>query len=361
MKRILQELRKNPVLWLLPLAPAALVAEQAAPQAHTLLFFLSVLAIVPLAALLGTSTEAIAARTGDTIGGLLNARLGNPPDPTIGLVALRAGMFDLVKASMAGAIVAATLFMLGAALLLGGLRHHVQDYNRDYSILQVNMLLLAAVTLFVPSALAGVEELKTSGYLEHLSVGLSILLIVSYLLGLLFSLGTHREVFAAAEGGAHGEKPWPVSAAIAGLAAATVLIALVSEAFVGSVQHAAEQLGMSPAFVGFVVVALAGAAPGLITAAAAARKNRLDMAVGISMGSASQNALFVAPVLALASYVLAPEPMTLTFKPGQVLMVFISVITAATVASSGRSAWYTGVQLIAVYLVFAITLYLLPV
>ena len=360
MRRILQELRKNPVFWLLPLAPVALVAEHAASQAHTLLFALSVLAIVPLAALLGSSTEAIAARTGDTIGGLLNASLGNLPELIIGLVALRAGMFDLVKASMAGAIVAATLFMLGTALLLGGLRHHVQEYNRANAMLQVSMLLLAAVTLFVPSVLADVEDLQASGYLEHLSVGLSILLIVSYLLGLLFSLGTHREVFAAAGGSGHAEKPWPVSAALAGLAVATVLIALVSEVFVGSVQNAAEQLGMSPAFVGFVVVALAGAAPGLITAAAAARKNRLDMAVGISMGSASQNALFVAPVLALASYVLAPEPMTLTFTTGQVLVVFISMITAAIVASSGRSAWYTGVQLIAVYLVFAITLYLLP-
>jgi Ca2+:H+ antiporter len=361
MKRILQELRKNPVFWLLPLAPVALVAEHYAREAHTLLFFLSISAIVPLATLLGRSTEAVAARTGDTIGGLLNASLGNLPELIIGLAALRAGMFDLVKASMAGAIVAATLFMFGTALLLGGLRHHVQEYNRAGAMLQVSMLLLATVTLFVPSALSGVEELQASRYMEHLSIGLSVLLITSYALGLVFSLGTHREVFAARGGGsAHEEKPWSVRAAVVALAVATVLIALVSEVFVDSVQKAAEQLGMSPAFVGFVVVALAGAAPGLMTAASAARKNRLDMAVGISMGSAAQNALFVAPVLALASYALAPSPMTLTFTLGQVFVVFISMITASIVASTGRSAWYTGVQLIAIYLVFAITLYLLP-
>ena len=361
MKRILQELRKTPILWLLGLAPLVLAAEHVAPKAHTLLFFLSAGAIVPLATLLGRSTESVAARTGDTIGGLLNASLGNLPELIIGLVALRAGMFELVKASMAGAIVAATLLMLGVALLVGGLRHHIQEYNRAGAHLQISMLLLATVTLLVPSALAGVAELQASRYLERLSVGLCILLIASYALGLLFSLRTHREVFSSrGQGHADDERPWPAAAAAAGLAAATVLIALVSEVFVGSVQHAAEQLGMSPAFVGFVVVALAGAAPGIITASTAARKNRLDMTVGISMGSAAQNALFVAPVLTLASYALAPEPMTLTFTPGQVLVVFISMITAAIVAGSGRSAWYTGVQLIAVYLVFAISLYLLP-
>jgi Ca2+:H+ antiporter len=360
MNRILKELRETPLLWLLVLAPVVLFAEHVAPKAHTLLFFLSAAAIVPLATLLGRSTEAVAARTGDTIGGLLNASLGNLPELIIGLTALRMGMFDLVKASMAGAIVAATLFMLGTALFVGGLRHHVQEYNKAGAHLQIDMLLLATVTLLVPSALAGVEELRASRFLEELSIGLSILLIVSYVLALVFSLGTHRELFVSSARDAHEEKPWPLGVAIAGLAVATVLIALVSEIFVESVQQAAEQLGMSPAFVGFVIVALAGAAPGFMTAASAARKNRLDLTVGITMGSAAQIALFVAPVLAVASYFVAPSPMTLSFRPGQVLVVFISMLTAAIVVSSGRSGWYTGTQLIAIYLVFAITLYLLP-
>jgi Ca2+:H+ antiporter len=359
MKRILQELRNTPIFWLLALVPVVLVAEHVAPKAHTLLFFLSVAAIVPLAALLSRATESVAAKTGDAIGGLLNATLGNLTELVIALTALRAGMFDLVKASIAGAIVANTLFMLGASFLLGGLRHRVQEFNPLGARLQTNMLFLATVTLFVPSALAG-KDLQATGFLADLSVGLSILLIVTYALGLLFSLGTHREFFGGKGHGDDEEKPWPLGAAIATLAGATVLIALVSEIFVESVQQAAEQLGMSPAFVGFVVVALVGSAAEAMTALSAARKNRLDLSVGIALGSAAQIALFVAPVLALASHFVAPTPMDLSFAPGQVVAVFVSMLAAALAAMSGKSAWFTGAQLIAVYGVFVITLYLLP-
>jgi Ca2+:H+ antiporter len=360
MNAILRELRHNPVFWLLPLAPALLVAEHAAPQAHTLLFILSVAAIVPLAALLSHSTEAVAAKTGDTIGGLLNASLGNLTELVIAITALRLGMPDLVKASLAGAIVANTLFMLGASFLLGGLRHRTQEYNRAGARLQVNLLMLATVTLLVPSALSRAEAVPDTAFLTTLSVGLSILLIAVYALGLLFSLGTHRGLFAGAAHSEEGEAPWPIGVALAGLAIATILIALVSEVFVESVQQAALSMGMSPAFVGFVVVALVGGAAESMTAISAARKNRLDMSVSIAMGSAAQIALFVAPVLTLASHFIGPAPMDLSFSGGQLIAVFIAMLTAALVASSGRSAWYLGVQLIAVYLVFAITLYLLP-
>ncbi|HJS36766.1 MAG TPA: calcium/proton exchanger [Burkholderiales bacterium] len=361
MKPILQELRKTPIFWLLPLALIVLVAEHLAPEAHTLLFFLSVAAIVPLAALLSHSTEAVASKTGDAIGGLLNATLGNLTELVIAITALRAGMFELVKASIAGAIVANTLFMLGAALLLGGLRHRVQEYNPLGARLQVNMLMLATVTLIVPSALVGIRGIDAPEFMSDLSIGLSILLVSIYALGLLFSLVTHRDFFAS-KGHAEGEeeKPWPLGVAISGLAVATVFIALVSEVFVESVQQAALALGMSPAFVGFVVVALVGGAAESMTAIAAARKNRLDLSVGIAMGSAAQIALFVAPVLVLFSHVVAPAPMDLGFTPGQVLAVFVSMLTAALVAISGRSAWFSGVQLLAVYSVFAITLYLMP-
>ena len=350
----------KPIFWLLPLALVVLVTEHVAPEAHTLLFFLSVAAIVPLAALLSHSTEAVAAKTGDAIGGLLNATLGNLTELVIAITALRAGMFELVKASIAGAIVANTLFMLGASLLVGGLRHRVQEYNPIGARLQTNMLLLATVTLIVPSAIANSRGMDASEFLSDLSVGLSILLIVTYALGLLFSLVTHREFFASKGHAEEEEKPWPLGAAIAGLAVATVLIALVSEVFVESVQQAALALGMSPAFVGFVVVALVGGAAESMTAISAARKNRLDLSVGIAMGSAAQIALFVAPVLVLLSHVLAPTPMDLGFTPGQVLTVFVSMLTAALVAITGRSAWFSGVQLLAVYSVFAITFYLMP-
>jgi len=171
---------------------------------------------------------------------------------------------------------------------------------------------------------------------------------------------THRELFVSAESGEPGESPWPIGLALATLAGVTVLVALVSEIFVESVQKAAEAFGMTPAFVGFIVVALVGGAAEMGSAFSGARKNRLDLSVGIALGSASQIALFVAPVLVLFSYVLGPTPMDLHFWPGAVVMIFIAALTASLVTNGGRSAWFIGVFLLMVYLVFAMTLYLLP-
>ena len=187
-----------------------------------------------------------------------------------------------------------------------------------------------------------------------------MLLIVAYALGMLFSLRTHREFFASAEHGEAGEAPWPLGLALVTLAGVTVLVALVSEVFVESVQKAAEAFGMTPAFVGFIVVALVGGAAEMASAFSAARKNRLDLSVGIALGSASQIALFVAPVLVLLSYVMGPAPMTLEFWPGAVSMMLIATLTATLVTNSGRSAWFVGVLLLMVYLIFGMTLYLLP-
>src|SRR5204863_4513283 len=207
---------------------------------------------------------------------------------------------------------------------------------------------------------AKVDATAAAAFMGKLSVGLSVLLIVTYALGMLFSLKTHRELFASVEHGEQGEAPWPIGLALATLAGVTVLVALVSEVFVESVQKAAESFGMTPAFVGFIVVALVGAAAEMASAFAAARKNRLDLSVGIALGSASQIALFVAPVLVLLSYVLGPSPMTLLFWPGAVLMIFLATLTATLVTNSGRSTWFIGVLTLMVYIVFAMTLYLLP-
>jgi Ca2+:H+ antiporter len=191
-------------------------------------------------------------------------------------------------------------------------------------------------------------------------VGLSVLLIVAYALSMLFSLKTHREVFASAEHGEAGESLFPMGLALATLAGVTVLVAMVSHIFVESVQQAAETLGMSPAFVGFIVVAIVGAAAEMASAFSAARKNRLDMSVGIAMGSSAQIALFVAPVLVFLSYFVGPAPMDLVFGGGAVVMVLLSTVTVWMMTMGGRGAWFSGVQLMAVYLVFAVTLYLLP-
>ena len=359
MNLLLKEIRRNPLLWLLAFVPIVFAAAQLKPEAHTLLFVLSVLAIVPLAALLSHATESVAAKTGDSVGGLLNATLGNLTELVIALAALRAGEYMLVKASIAGAIVTNTLFMLGAAFLLGGLKHHTQEFNRVGARTQAGLLFLATIALLVPSAVSGADS-AAPAITQKLSLGLSLLLVAAYGLSLLYSLKTHRELFAGAEHAEAGEAPWPLGLALATLTGVTVLVALVSEVFVESVQNAAEALGMSPAFVGFIVVALVGAAAEMASAFSAARKNRLDLSVGIALGSASQIALFVAPVMVLLSYFVGPAPMNLQFWPGAVFMIFIATMTAALVTNSGRSTWFVGVLILMVYLIFAMTLYLLP-
>ena len=359
MKAILSELRHNPILWLLAFVPAVFLGQAFKPGAHTLLFILSVLAIVPLATLLSHATESVAVKTGDTVGGLLNATLGNLTEMVIALAALRSGQYVLVKASIAGAIVTNALFMLGASFLLGGLKHRVQEFNRMSARLQSSLLFLATIALLIPSATGAVESGRPAAFTHQLSVGLSVLLIVAYALGMLFSLKTHSELFAAAEHG-EDEAPWPIGVALGALAVVTILVALVSEVFVESVQHAAITLGMTPAFVGFIVVALVGGAAEMTSAFAGARKNRLDLSVGIALGSASQIALFVAPVLVLLSYVIGPAPMDLQFWPGAVVMMLVAALTASMVTNGGRSAWFVGVLVLMVYVIFAMTLYLLP-
>jgi Ca2+:H+ antiporter len=397
MNLLFEEIRRNPLLWLLAFVPVVFVAHKIKPEAHTLLFVLSVLAIVPLAALLSHATESVAAKTGDTVGGLLNATLGNLTElvialaallshatesvaaktgDTVGgllnatlgnltelviaLAALRAGQYTLVKASIAGAIVTNALFMLGASFLLGGLKYHVQEYNRASARLQAGLLFLATIAMLIPSVVAGADSTAGTAFAEKLSVSLSVLLIAAYGLGLLFSLKTHREFFGGAEQANTGEVLWPLRLALATLAGVTILVALVSEVFVESVQQAAVAFGMTPAFVGFIVVALVGGAAEMASAFSAARKDRLDLSVGIALGSASQIALFVAPILVLLSYVVGPVPMDLQFWPGAVAMMLVATMTASLVTNSGRSAWFVGVLILMVYLIFAMTLYLLP-
>src|SRR2546423_7298184 len=223
MKTLFKEIRHNPLLWLLAFVPLLFAAGKLKPEAHTLLFVLSVLAIVPLAALLSLATESVAAKTGDAIGGLLNATLGNLAELVIALTALRAGQYMLVKASIAGAIVTNTLFILGASFLYGGLKHRLQEYNRVSAHLQAALLFLAAIALLIPSAISKVDFPVAAVFTQQLSVGLAVLLLVAYALGMLFSLKTHRELFASAEHAGDGEEPWPMGLALTTLAGVTVL------------------------------------------------------------------------------------------------------------------------------------------
>ena len=251
------------------------------------------------------------------MGGLLNATLGNLTELVIALTALQAGQHLLVKASIAGAIVTNTLFMLGGAFLLGGLRHHVQTFNRTSARLQASLLFLATVGLLVPSLISSADRVAEGPLIGQLSAGLAVLLDRRLRPRRCCSRsGRTRRCSGAKATAGEGEAPWPMPVALVTLAVVTLLVALVSEVFVGSVQAAAETLGMSPAFVGFVVVALVGGAAEMTTAFAAARRDRLDLSVGIALGSAAQIALFVAPLLVLLSYVIGPAPMDLLVLAG---------------------------------------------
>lgn len=299
-------------------------------------------------------------KTGDAAGGLINATLGNLTELLIALTALAAGQYALVKASIAGAIVTNSLFMLGASFLLGGMRKHVQDFNRIGARLQASLLFIAVVALLVPSAVATADNAADPAALQQLSLMLALLLIVGYVLGLWFSLGTHKEAFASAgNGGSHGE-PLPIRLALATLAVVTIFVALVSHVFVASVEVAGEAIGLSPAFVGFIVVSLVGGAAEFASAFSAARKDRLDLSVSIALGSSSQIALFVAPLLVLLSYIIGPAPMGLDFWPGAIVMMMIAAVSATLLTTGGRSTWFLGVLVLMVYAIFALTLYVLP-
>ena len=226
--KVFKEILHNPLLWLLAFVPVVLAGEKLKPEAHTLLFLLSILALVPLAALLSHATESVAAKTGDAVGGLLNATLGNLTEMVIALAALRAGQYVLVKASIAGAIVTNSLFVLGASFLLGGLKHHLQEFNRISARLQASLLFLATIALLVPSVLVKTDSTLQAAFTGKLSFGLAVLLLLSYGLGMVFSLKTHREMFESADHAEKAEAPWPIGLALATLAVVTVLVALAA-------------------------------------------------------------------------------------------------------------------------------------
>ena len=360
-KLLLNDIRKNKLLWLLVFVPILFAVETVKPDSHALLFVLALLTIIPLAVLISVASEGIVARTGDTLGALLNATLSNLTELLIALAALQAGQYVLVKASIAGAIVTKTLFTLGSSFLAGGLKHRVQEYNRTSAHLQAGLLFLATIALLVPSLLIEMDAEQTPPAFAHqLSLALSVLLMVSYGLSMLFALGTHREFFGSVAHGHGDDDVWPIGLSLGVRVVVTVLMGAASEVFVGSVQSAGDAFGMTPAFIGFIVVALVSSVPELAPALTGARANRLDLSVGIALGGASQITLFVAPLLVFLSYVLGPAPMTLQFWPGAVFMVLVATMTAAFVTNTGRSAWFVGVFVLNVYLIFAVTLYLLP-
>ncbi len=362
---------REPLYWLLVAIPLA-VGLRLAGAPELWVFVVSGLAIVPLAGLMGRATENLAETLGAGIGGLLNATFGNAAELIIALIALSRGpeMFPLVKASITGSIIGNILLVLGLSILLGGLRHRRQTFNRTAAGMGATLLALAAIGLVVPTihyylalASAGPEGLED---LTLLSEEIAAILAIIYVLSLVFSLRTHSHLFAGEEhdlptAGEHHQPEWSRATSGAILLAATAGVAWMSELLVGSVEHAADSLGMNHVFVGVIVVAVVGNAAEHSTAILVAMKNKMDLAVHIAVGSGIQIALFVAPVLVFASMAMGHSPpLDLHFTIMETITVLLSVGVLALVCQDGETHWMEGVMLLGVYAILALAFYHLP-
>jgi Ca2+:H+ antiporter len=348
---------------LVPFIPLA-IALDVAHAAPTIIFFSSALGVIPTAALMGRATEELAARSGPGIGGLLNVTFGNAPELIIALFALNAGLHEVVKASLIGSVIGNVLLVMGASMFVGGLGRERQYFNRVSAVAQSSMLLLAVAAMAMPAIfelvegkglpLPGAEHVTYGSTVEHLSLAVAIVLILSYGAGLIFSLRTHRDLFnPPSDEDEHGE-PWSVRRSVGMLALAGVAVGVMSEILVGSISEAAASIGLTEFFVGAIVVAIVGNAAEHWVAVLVARKNKMDLAVNIAIGSSAQIALFVAPVLVLCSFFLGPGPMPLVFNGFELGGIFLAVLIATHVTDEGESTWFEGVQLLAVYAVLAL-------
>src|SRR5688572_17692114 len=339
----------------------------------TLIFASAALGIIPTAALMGLATEELAARSGPGIGGFLNVTFGNAAELIIAIFLLAEGLQEVVKASIIGSILGNLLLVLGLSMFVGGIGRKKQTFNRTAANAQATMLFLAVAALIMPAVYALVsggglppidaEIVNYGSDLEELSIGVALVLGFTYLAGLVFSLRTHKDLFnpvaedeeAGGESGhGHATYGWSVRKSITMLAVAGAAVGLVSEILVGSISEASESIGISEFFVGIIIVAVVGNAAEHWVAVLVAKKDKMDLAVNISIGSAAQIALFVAPILVLLSFVIGPNPMPLVFNGFELGAVLIAVLIANYVTQEGESNWWEGIQLLAVYAVLAL-------
>lgn len=355
--------RKWSPYWLLAFVPVAILVEYLPVAGDPVKFLAAAVAIVPIAYLISHSTEQLAHYTGDAVGGLLNVTFGNLPELIICIVALKAGLHAMVAASLVGAITFNLLLVLGLSFLLGGLRHHAMEFNIRAVRVYSTLMFIAVTSLALPSFYEQTFGVTGAGIgQEKLNVGLAVLLLFLYGLYLLFMIRTHPEEFASvgAEEGEGHAAPWSLPTCIGALVGSSVLAAVLSEILVGAVEGTGEALGLSTAFLGIVLLASVGGIAEGISAVAMARKGRFDLSVGIALGSCTLIALFIAPLVVLASYFVGAEPFQLSFNAGGVALLFVSVITGALVTVGGSGNWYKGAQLLALYLMIALLLYLVP-
>jgi Ca2+:H+ antiporter len=359
----------RPVHYLGIFIPIA-VALELTHQEPVLIFAAAALGVIPTAAVMGEATEHLAAQTGPGIGGFLNVTFGNAPELIIAFFALNEGLQEVVKASIVGSIMGNILLVLGAAMLIGGLGRERQEFNQTAAHAQSAMLLLALTALILPAIFqlvhggglpgVGEERVDFGSDLEKLSLGVALILMASYAAGLWFSLKTHRRVFNPYEGHEEEEHEgghWSIKKALVLLGIAAVLVGVMSEVLVGSISDASEDVGLSEFFVGVFIVAIVGNAAEHWVAVLVARKDKMDLAVSIAVGSSAQIALFVAPVLVLLSFVIGPDPMALVFNGYELGGLIFAVLIANFITQDGESNWFEGVQLLALYAVLGLVFY----
>lgn len=354
---------ENLLNWLLVFVPIAAVLEftHANPIA---IFATSCLSIIPLAGWMGRATEHLAEKLGEGIGGLLNATFGNAAELIIAMMALRKGLYEVVKASITGSIIGNILLVLGLSILVGGLKYPKQVFNKTAASLGSTLLGLSAIALVMPAVFHMLVVNKPNVREQDLSLEIAIVLIVTYVLSLVFTLKTHSHLYSGGveetekldTNGSHG---WSKPKSITVLLVATALVALMSEFLVGAVEEASHKLGLTEVFVGVILVAIIGNAAEHSTAILVAMKNKMDLALNIAIGSSMQIALFVAPVLVFASYAFG-QPMNLIFTSLEVVAISVSVFVVALIAQDGESNWMEGVLLLAVYAILGLTFYFLP-
>lgn len=355
-----------PIL-LVPFIPIAIILELAHGGA-TAIFLTSALGVIPTAALMGRATEELAVRSGPGIGGFLNVTFGNAPEIIIAFFALQQGLQEVVKASLVGSILGNILLVMGAAMLVGGLKRDRQRFDQTAANVQSLTLLLACVALMMPA----IFELVIGGDLpdpndvsqrfpqdlERLSLGVAIVLMVTYVAGLVFSLKTHKDLFNPVyDTDEHAGEPWSVRKAVTMLAVAGVAVGVLSEILVGSITEASEAIGLSPFFVGVIVVAIVGNAAEHWVAIYFAARDKMDLAVNIAIGSSAQIALFAAPLLVIISFFVGDYPMALVFNGLELGAILLAVLIANQVTQEGESTWFEGLQLLAVYVVLALTFF----
>lgn len=363
--------------WLLVFVPVAIVIRFV-PGLHspTALFIVACLAVIPLAAWMGRSTEHLAKHLGSGVGSLLNATFGNAAELIIALFAIAKGLEGVVKASITGSIIGNLLLVLGFSFFSGGIKFTKQEFNRTVASASASALTLAAIGLTIPTIFhqaAANVPVQSGGWTilreQQLSLAIAVVLFLTYIATLIFSLVTHRSLFAGeanqsdvAEGELQSQEhaaTWGMKRAAIVLAATTALVALMSEFLVGAIEQARARLGLTEVFVGVIVVAIIGNAAEHSSAVLMARRNKMDLSIGIALGSSMQIALFVAPVLIFASYLFG-RPMHLEFSIPEVVAVIASIIIVEQVTNDGESNWIEGIQLLSVYAILAILFFFLP-